>query len=453
MPLRESLTPRQWYALISIGCVHFTSAICVSLQAPFYPLEAESKGATASEYGLVFGVFELVSFISSPILGKYMNTFGAKLLLNSGVFLAAVCAIVFGLLAFIQGHIAFIAMSFIVRIAEALGSSAAVTAAFSITAVMFPNSVATTFATLEIFYGLGYIVGPSIGGVLYALGGYVLPFVVMGSVTALAGLLIYCILPTLEIGEDVQQKGQLMKILRVPAVVLDILCIIGTSMSMGFNSSTLEPHLRQFKLPSYALGFVFIISGGIYALTAPFVGRLCDKSIYPKKLMAIGNILIILSFSITGPAPFLPVPTKLWMCVVGLILHGFGIALTLVPCFIDALRSSIDWGMPDDMTTYGLVAGMWASSFALGDFIGPSVAGVLFDTVGYRMGTLFIIVFQFIVFTAVVSFICWERRTRVSVMATWSHEENKADLLGSVKIVPNGYGAVPTAEERAEIPS
>ncbi|XP_046990959.1 MFS-type transporter SLC18B1-like [Schistocerca americana] len=453
MPQGESFTRRQWYTLISIGCVHFTSAICVSLQAPFYPLEAENKGSTASEYGLVFGIFELVSFISSPILGKYMNAVGAKLLLNSGVCLAAVCAILFGLLAFVQGHVPFIALSFVVRIAEALGSSAAVTAAFSITAMMFPHSVATTFATLEVFYGLGYIAGPSIGGVLYSLGGYVLPFVVMGSITALAGLLIYCILPPLEIGEDVQQKGQLMKILKVPAVVLDIICIIGTSMSMGFNSSTLEPHLREFKLPPFALGFVFIISGGIYALTAPFVGRLCDKRIYPKKLMAVGNILIIISFSLIGPAPFIPVPTKLWLCILGLIIHGFGIACTLVPCFIDALRSAVKWGMADDLTTYGLVSGIWAASFALGDFIGPSVAGVLFDTVGFRTGTLFIIVFQIIVFTSVVSFLCWERKTRVSVMATWNHEENKADLLGSVKIVSNGYGAVPTTEERAEIPS
>ena len=32
-------------------------------QAPFYPIEAERKGATATEYGLVFGVFELTVFL------------------------------------------------------------------------------------------------------------------------------------------------------------------------------------------------------------------------------------------------------------------------------------------------------------------------------------------------------------------------------------------------------
>lgn len=32
------------------------------------------KNATATEYGLVFGSFELVSFLSSPILGKYVSS-------------------------------------------------------------------------------------------------------------------------------------------------------------------------------------------------------------------------------------------------------------------------------------------------------------------------------------------------------------------------------------------
>jgi MFS family permease len=41
------------------------------------------------------------------------------------------------------------------------------------------------------------------------------------------------------------------------------------------------------------------------------------------------------------------------------------------------------------MTTYGMVAGLWASFFSLGAFVGPSVGGVLYDTIGFRDGTLF----------------------------------------------------------------
>lgn len=58
--------------------------------------QAEKKGATATEYGLVFGVFELVVFIISPVYGKYLNRIGPKVLFNAGIFTTGTCAILFG---------------------------------------------------------------------------------------------------------------------------------------------------------------------------------------------------------------------------------------------------------------------------------------------------------------------------------------------------------------------
>ena len=47
-------------------------------QAPFYPHEAEKKGCVPSEYGLVFGIFELTVFLVSPIIGANLNRMGMK---------------------------------------------------------------------------------------------------------------------------------------------------------------------------------------------------------------------------------------------------------------------------------------------------------------------------------------------------------------------------------------
>ena len=44
----------------------------------------------------------------------------------------------------------------------------------------FPNNVATMFAILETFFGIGMIMGPTVGGALYELGGFTLPFVSLG---------------------------------------------------------------------------------------------------------------------------------------------------------------------------------------------------------------------------------------------------------------------------------
>ena len=48
-------------------------------------------------------------------------------------------------------------------------------------------------------------------------------------------------------------------------------------------------------------------------------------------------------------------------------------------------------GFPDTIDTYGLISGLWTSVFALGAFVGPTVAGILFDAVGFPYATMFII--------------------------------------------------------------
>jgi hypothetical protein len=66
----------------------------------------------------------------------------------------------------------------------------------------------------------------------------------------------------------------------------------------------------------------------------------------------------------------------------------------VVAGFADAHKSAISSGFPDTIDTYGLISGLWTSVFALGAFVGPTVAGILFDAVGFPYGTLFIIVTQ-----------------------------------------------------------
>ena len=58
--------------MVTLCVTHLCNGMCVSLQAPFYPAEAEKKGASATQYGLVFGIFELTVFIVSPIVGKLL---------------------------------------------------------------------------------------------------------------------------------------------------------------------------------------------------------------------------------------------------------------------------------------------------------------------------------------------------------------------------------------------
>lgn len=83
-----------------------------------------------------------------------------------------------------------------------MGNAAFLTASFAIIAKEFPNNVAVTFASLETFFGLGLIVGPTVGGALYQVGGYTLPFAVMGTALFMSAILTAIVLPKHEEGTD-----------------------------------------------------------------------------------------------------------------------------------------------------------------------------------------------------------------------------------------------------------
>uniref|UniRef100_A0A8D8SSK7 MFS-type transporter SLC18B1 n=1 Tax=Cacopsylla melanoneura TaxID=428564 RepID=A0A8D8SSK7_9HEMI len=404
--LSSTFTKRQWLTLIVFSIADFCNAICVSLQAPFYPHEAEKKGATPTEYGFVFGVFELVVFLISPFYGQHLNRIGPKYLFNGGIFTTGICAILFGCLHFVDGHYPFIILSFVIRIVEAMGNAAFLTASFAIIAMEFPDNVATTFASLETFFGLGLIVGPTVGGALYQWGNFMTPFVVLGFLLFLSALMTMFVLPDHQPREpDESTGGKLIQALKIPGVFLSAASIVVTSMSIGFLQATLEPHLRQFELSPMVLGLMFVINGGTYALMAPCWGWLCDRYLHPKVVTVIGCVLLAAGFSLIGPAPFVPSETVLWLTIVGLVIHGLGIAAQLVASFTDALRTTIQYGFPNNLETYGLISGLWTSTFAFGAFVGPSVAGVLYELTGFRNATIFIIVCSLLVGVFVAIFL------------------------------------------------
>ncbi|XP_023933722.1 MFS-type transporter SLC18B1 [Bicyclus anynana] len=418
--MRE-FTRRQWMTVVVISVADFCNAICVALQAPFFPQEAEKKGCTATEYGLVFGVFELAVFVISPFYGAHLNRLGPKLVFNAGILTTSTCAILFGLLDKVDGHVPFVTLAFTIRIIEAMGNAAFLTASFAIIAKEFPDNVASMFASLETFFGLGLIVGPMLGGALYNWGGYSLPFAVLGSTLFLTAILCYLTLPKTFDDEDIKPTGPtMMSLLRIPGVLLAAISIICTSMSIGFLQATLEPHLREFHFSPVILGVIFIINGGIYALSAPAWGWLCDHPyIKPKYITALGHMFVVCAFLLVGPAPFIDVvpyqSTMLCLIIGGLVLHGLGIGSLLVSTFSDALGTAISSGLPNSIETYGLVSGMWTSTFALGAFIGPTVSGLLFQYIFFRPSTYFIVILHFCVMGVVLLFLCTCDRYKMDV--------------------------------------
>lgn len=410
-------TPQQWITLITLAVANFCAGACVSLQAPFFPSEAELKGATPTEYGFIFGIFQLTIFITAPLMGKIVPYVSPKFLLNSGVFTVGITCAVFGTLDLVQSTQAFVALAFVVRTVEGIGAAAMRTSCYTIIASQFSEGIGTTFAILETFLGIGLITGPTLGGALYDLGGYGLPFYAVGAFVILDAVVIFFVLPRVE-RRAMPEKGSFFRFFMNPTVLIYSLSVFTSFNYIGFNQATLEPHIRQFDLSGFVLGLMFALSGTVYAISAPAWGRLCDKKCNPKFLSLIGCLINIASLLLIGPAPFINMNPNIVIIVISLVILGFGLGAKLVCAFTGTFKDTIDRGFPPDLSTYGLISSMIASSQSLGAFVGPSVGGYLLDEFGFRYASMALLILETTLVILLVISLCMGRSQRNYIKIT-----------------------------------
>ncbi|KAK8756342.1 hypothetical protein V5799_000959, partial [Amblyomma americanum] len=137
------ITKKQWLMIGLVYLGNFCAAMSFSLQAPFFPKKATEKGATPTEYGLIFSSFYFTIFLIAPVYGKLVALVRPNLMLNGGFSLTCVCVVLFGFLNLVPGGKMFVALAFVIRILEGLGAAAYITASSTIVMSEFPGRIGT----------------------------------------------------------------------------------------------------------------------------------------------------------------------------------------------------------------------------------------------------------------------------------------------------------------------
>lgn len=70
----------------------------------------------------------------------------------------------------------------VLRALDGMADAASWGAILSVMMKLYPDKVATIMSSNEMIFGLGYALGPVIGGSLYDLGGFKFPFITIGSI-------------------------------------------------------------------------------------------------------------------------------------------------------------------------------------------------------------------------------------------------------------------------------
>ncbi|PIK58154.1 putative MFS-type transporter SLC18B1 [Apostichopus japonicus] len=376
------LTRRQLLTLLSLGITSTLQNASFAILTPFFPVEASKKGTKQWQIGLIFGIYSLISFVISPLCGKILPRVGGKFMFLSGLWISAGCNMLFGALDRLQSGPQFIYFCFLLRCVGAVGSAACGTASFALITNCFPNNIAQMLAWMETFSGLGVMIGPFIGGVFYQIGGYQLPFLVLGGACMVCVPINIFLLPS---QRDVSSEmGSMRQLFTIPTVWPICIAIMMVPAGLGFFDATIALHAQQFDVTPVTIGMMFLLTGGIYACLSPLWGYLADKKKYTRLMIEIGFIFIATSYLFIGPSPLLKMKSSLTNIWIGLVILGVGLGSGLVPTFQDVMMSARKYGMPDTMATHSVTSGLFNSMFALGSFIGPTFGSLMVQQIGFE---------------------------------------------------------------------
>ncbi|XP_060572329.1 MFS-type transporter SLC18B1-like [Ruditapes philippinarum] len=395
-----TLTRTQKIVLATTSIVDLLSFLSMSIMAPFFPEEALKKDVSDTLSGWIFGTSPFVQFLASPFIGKLMPHAGVKFMSIAGMFIFSGCTILFGLLAYVpsdNGNGVFIALSFTLQVVRSIGITSASTGSFVLCVQHFPDNISSVFGFGEIFVGLGLVAGPAVGGLLYGVDGFYLPFVSIGVLAMLCVPFMIAFIPSddqapASDSETDNEKVPFTKIFCSPNGILTVFTIVASTFMWSILDPTLEPHLRKFNLRPELVGVIFLVMAAAYAVTAPLWGWISDKLDDQRLLLMVGFLFACLGSLLIGPSPLIGLDEdyyQLWLVVLALVVLGASASLSSVPTFDMFFMLAENAGCENGTATYCMVSAFWMSMYSLGDFLGPSAGGFLLDYVGFNLMTTY----------------------------------------------------------------
>ncbi|HKF66659.1 MAG TPA: MFS transporter, partial [Vicinamibacterales bacterium] len=145
--------------LLIIFLTIFVNLIGFGIIIPLLPFYAEKFGAPPIVIGLLFAIYSLCQLVAAPVLGDLSDRWGRRPVL---VFSLVGTVVSFVMLALAQS----IAMLFLARIVDGLSGGNISTARAYVADVTEPKDRARAYGLIGAAFGLGFIMGPALSGVL-----------------------------------------------------------------------------------------------------------------------------------------------------------------------------------------------------------------------------------------------------------------------------------------------
>ena len=354
----------------------FVDLVGFGLIIPLLPFYGEHFHATPATVGLLMAVYSFAQFVAAPMWGRLSDRMGRK----------PVLAITLAGATLSYLWLAFAHELWMLFAARALGGFMAgnIGTAFAYVAdVTTPANRAKGMGMVGAAFGLGFIFGPAIGGVLAghdpANADYTSPALVAAALSAIAMVLTLALLRE-SLGKEIREAHAalprssrwrlLADALRQPGVGrLLLLAFLSTFVFAGMETTFAMWSRRQFGWGPEQNGWLFAFIGLISAgVQGGLVGRLAHR-FGEARLVTSGSVLLALGMLMI---PMAMDPVMLWPVM---LVVALGFAL-LTPSLNSMVSLAVGAGVQ------GATMGVSRSVTTLARVVGPGFAGLLFEFLG-----------------------------------------------------------------------
>lgn len=357
---RTKFPPGFWtiWSTVALDMVGFGMVV------PILGRYADRFGASGFQVGLLFSSFSVAQFFFAPIMGRLSDRIGRKPVIIISLLGTAVGS-------FITGAAGTLWLLFLGRFLDGASGASVSVAQSAITDIAPPEQRARLLGMLGAAFGVGFVLGPALGG-LAALGGPHVPFYLAGTFALCNAFAAYIRLPETNPADrraaipatELPSRRRRFAWNRLTVTAL----LAGTAFA-GFEATFALFGQQRFNLTEGSAAAVFVVVGVMLVIVqGGLIGPL-TKALGSPALLRNGFGILIVGFIVLALA-------HQWVVlIVALALLSLGQGL-VTPSLTSVVADSV---LPERR---GEALGVQQSAGALSRIIGPAIAGLLFDHAG-----------------------------------------------------------------------
>ena len=322
--------------------------------------------AAAIYIGILSGVYALMQFLFAPVIGALSDQYGRRPVLLLSMF-------TFGIDYILLGYAPSIGWLFVGRVIAGITGASFTTANAYIADISTPENRAQNFGMVGAAFGMGFIIGPVIGGFLSAYGTSI-PFFAAAALTLINWLYGYFVLPESLKPENrrvfdwkrANPVGALLQLQKYPQIFGILAAVICLFLGGQVHPNTWPIYtMSRFQFTEKEVGFSLAFVGLMIGFVQGFLIRKTTPLFGVNKSIIIGLVAYIIGFFLFSVAD------QWWM------MYAFMIPFSLGGLATPNLQAALTGQIP--ATEQGELQGALAAIQALTAFLGALLHSNLFS--------------------------------------------------------------------------